>query len=341
MRYLSYTLFKCVIGPYLSSVILQSMTEKFSDKNIIGGTPEQKEGAVDELNQRLDTQSWAFEKWKDAEVPKTPEVRHFIEIVNKAVKEVLHTYGVEVDVIPTDTVHVIKGETWPERLGDAGAFFSLVDQCVVIPDNRRPIQTAMFLAHEFFHFHSHQAAQFMKDGLATNYRVGVSVTSRDGQTTFFEELNEAITETLARECFYTEDFQTNFAEEIKETKRTITEHPNALDDGNGKPLFNDQTYYATIGGPSGEGSVRIFTEQFVYQNEREAFELLCEKLYERNTDQYNSPNELKKIFVQAAFTGKLLEIGKIVEKTFGNGVFRKLAEAESGQHFLDFVRSLA
>lgn len=316
------------------------MKEKFSLKSIIGGTPEQKGGAMNELNERFDTQMSAVEKWRDVEVEKTPEIIRCIEVANQAVLHVLHTYGVEVDALAHDKIHAINDEHWPDRLRDTGAFFSLVDQCIVVPDNRRPIQLATFLSHELLHFYSYQAVQFMPDGLATNYRTGFSVESRDGQTSFFEEINEAITETLARECFYTETFQAAFAKELEETKQTITEHPDALDSGNDTSLFTDQTYYATVGERFNDGSVNILTEQFVYQDQREGFALLCGKLHEKNADQYSSADEVKQAFVQATISGNLLTMGKLIEKTFGKGVFRKLSKHESGRHFLDFVKSL-
>ncbi|MDP2934265.1 MAG: hypothetical protein Q8N59_00620 [bacterium] len=53
---------------------------------------------------------------------------------------------------------------------------------------------------------------------------------------------------------------------------------------------------------------------------------LIDVLWERNKDRFKNREEVEKLFLDAQFTGNLLKIGRLIEKTFGKGSFRKLGE---------------
>ena len=51
---------------------------------------------------------------------------------------------------------------------------------------------------------------------------------------------------------------------------------------------------------------------------------MCAEIQKQFPDQYQSADDVFKVFLNAHFTGKLLPIGRLVEKTFGEGAFRAL-----------------
>lgn len=68
-----------------------------------------------------------------------------------------------------------------------------------------------------------------------------------------------------------------------------------------------------------------------FRRKRE-FLKLVDDIYNKNKDKFNSPKDVLLLFVKAAFTGRITEIGKLVESSFGKGSFRELGE----KTFLEF-----
>jgi hypothetical protein len=56
------------------------------------------------------------------------------------------------------------------------------------------------------------------------------------------------------------------------------------------------------------------------------FEALIDGLWEENKDRFKTREDLEDLFFESQFTGSLLKIGRLIEKTFGKGSFRKLGE---------------
>ena len=55
-------------------------------------------------------------------------------------------------------------------------------------------------------------------------------------------------------------------------------------------------------------------------------EALIDGLWEGNKDRFKTREDLENLFFESQFTGNLLKIGRLIEKTFGKGSFRKLGE---------------
>jgi len=60
--------------------------------------------------------------------------------------------------------------------------------------------------------------------------------------------------------------------------------------------------------------------------ERAKLEALIDTLWEGNKGQFKTREDTENLFLEAQFTGNLLKIGRLVEKTYGKGGFRKLGE---------------
>lgn len=56
------------------------------------------------------------------------------------------------------------------------------------------------------------------------------------------------------------------------------------------------------------------------------FQALIDSLWEKNKSRFETREAVENLFLDAQFTGNLLKIGRLIEKTFGKGSFRKLGE---------------
>jgi len=63
-----------------------------------------------------------------------------------------------------------------------------------------------------------------------------------------------------------------------------------------------------------------------YQKEREVLDEFVEEIYEKNKEQFDSEEDVFKIFTQATIGGQLLPLARIWEKTYGKGSFRDLGK---------------
>ena len=81
---------------------------------------------------------------------------------------------------------------------------------------------------------------------------------------------------------------------------------------------------------------------FPYKAERDALRNLINKIVDRNSDL--SYADIFDMFCKGKFSGNILTIGKLVEKTFGRGTFKKLGVVTSGykktEDFTSFVDNL-
>lgn len=82
--------------------------------------------------------------------------------------------------------------------------------------------------------------------------------------------------------------------------------------------------------------------EFSYKEQREVLNYICQEVSKCMPDQYSSPEDVFKEFLNAHFSGKLLVISRFMERVFGKGSFRILGnmtpEQESGILTLEFLK---
>lgn len=313
------------------------MSEKFSLDRVVGGTPEQRTEALADLRDTYESQDDT--ELAEIEVEKTTEVLRSIRIANEAVAAVLSKYGIEANTVPDKNVHIIKREEWDKHMPDAGASFNLTSQGIRSPEEESPLYFVYHLIHEMIHFNTYQAAQITTDNTLSDYRVGLSVDSRDGKVQQLRNINEAVTEKLTMEAMTTSVVTEQLQEEIVKTNAVNTEYAEAKMT-TVESEFDPETVFSQITGRNDDGSPQIESFAFTYKKEREALDILTTKIYEKNPEIYDTADEVYRIFVNGAFTGNLLEIGRLLDSTFGPGTLRKVAENDSEDDFLNFVKTL-
>ncbi len=164
------------------------------------------------------------------------------------------------------------------------------------------------LAHELLHFGSFQSysAQEQQGVLAmTPRRRGLEMINADNTGSFFGKLDEAVIEELAI------TFSTNYLAKNEWLKKDLEEHEG----------YSSSVLEIT----KDERGNAIFVSH-AYEQERASLRHLVTDLFERNKDQFNVPDEVFLLFAKGALTGNVLELARLIKKTYGKGWFRKIGE---------------
>lgn len=327
--------------------------EKFSSfERVVGNISEaEKEQILRDKGERFDDQ--AFEDLRGKEREKTPEELQIISLDNEGTNEVRQRYGLENFDIPPENIHVITEEAWPRE--KSAAFFNSMLQGVAMREKLSNIAFMKTVFHEMLHFKSYNAAQITteENPELDEYRLGLTVRTRDGKKMYFVNFNEAVMEEMTRR--FAKKLLDNplFADEIRQTKDVMRKHPQAIT-ASGKPLFDEDTFYAEVQGSKSwresadrlfgklfGSSVKISIEGFTYQSERKILNTLIDKILERNPEKFQDREEIFEIFAKGLMTGNILPVGRLIEKTFGNGTLCQIGELDQDMRAQEeFIDSL-
>jgi len=303
------------------------MAKESSVERIIGKVPEkEKEIIFLQMKECFDDQKIGELEGKERE--KTEEEKQALEFINGATNKLLEKYGLPPFDVPEKNVHVVKENDWDlPRI----AYFFPNRQCAHIKEVPNLFLFTRLAHHEIIHFKSHGALQRKTDAASRKnidlYRMGLMVGERSGSRNYFGNLNEAVTEELNRR-FVAETRKNPPAflrEEAAETKALLREHPEEA----------EEIVYLS------EENGKLMGAKFSYPEERLILNTLIDKLYAKNEDKYDNREEVFDVFAKAMFTGNLLPLGRLIDKTFGKGTFRKIGELdENVEELKNFTEEL-
>lgn len=224
-------------------------------------------------------------------------------------------------------IHFIDGSNPDIRTLDSrwesgveGRFDGVSGRVEILADSSDLLKTAHTLVHELIHANAFHSVTIVEDKEATSHsssknqfmigrRGGLSVRKRGTEVDtpgeyFFEVIDEAVTEEL------TKRFCERFFGEIpllQETFQKQKEYENPL--------------LALI-----DEAEQPKTHKY-YMSERIDLGILLDILYQKNQDIFDSYEEVFKLFSTAALTGRLLPLARLIEKTLGKDMLRKIGEA--------------
>jgi hypothetical protein len=258
---------------------------------------------------------------------KTDEELAILSLVNEATNELRQTYGLTDFDVPSKNIHVIKREKWPKEEG--AAFYNSMMQAIAVKEEHAKIVFLKNILHEMIHLKSYGSMQITanENPQEHEYRLGLTVTKRDGSQLFFRNINEAVVEELTILLFSKLCEHPIFSEEVKQTSEIAEKGKNALS-AEGEKLFNKDTYYAEIE-DIGSNKGRISANSFVYSKERRILKKLIHKLFDRNSDDFENEQQLFGLFASSMMTGNILTLGKLIDSSFPKGTFRKIGELDS------------
>lgn len=186
---------------------------------------------------------------------------------------------------------------------------------------------ARFTAHELVHHAAFQRIRALREkpeeslhGVAD--RAGLMVGSphsglnpEEGGYEHFLALNEAITEQIAIEIVSLMRQRTKLLDEDYKILKRVYGRDSAQY-SLGKDIENPE-------------SDEQYSWAASYEDRVNKLRATCQELYERNPERFTSAREVFQVFAEAYFSGKLLTLARLVEKNYGKGAFRFLADYEN------------
>jgi len=289
---------------------------------VIARNPEEEKNITAFFKRTMENQtSLPFER------EKTESQTGVIEEILKYLPEFIKQYrGVPV-MFSADNVHVIdpekmsaeEKEKFKYMLRGAGTY-DANDQKLISQyqpgDEKKNLKFAYSILHEIMHLESFQSYQQIKSHAITDRRLGISMVSYKDGKSYFLDINEAVTEELSKrfaekyfgkmEVLQPElDKKDSWKRHLKPHAKHRGENLRYVEDVEGKsPTF----FYHT------------------YKDEREQLNELIADLYEKHKGRFESPEKVFDLFARACMTGKVLELARLIEDTYGKGAFRDLAE---------------
>jgi hypothetical protein len=157
----------------------------------------------------------------------------------------------------------------------------------------------------------------------SQYRDGVSTrgTPESKKGEHFAGLHEAIVASLEKRVFSDLLESPLFSREkmIRDTPNMNKYYAEMAESGR-YPADDISAIYDIDGGTE--------VRRFSYWELRGVLQFVCEQIAQEKVDRFVSAEAVLDRFFAAHFTGNLLEIGRLVEQTFGKGSFRRLGEMQ-------------
>lgn len=306
-----------------------------SIERIVGAAPEEvKQEAEQYVAEQFQSQPGNF-----PEREKTPEELEIIDLANKATNVLCRKYGLEDFDVPPKNVHAISDPKWFKERKTGGFYYHSKLQGIFISSSSSKIAQMVKLFHEMLHFKSYNALQLVEEEDShklTVYRVGLSVRPMDmAKGRLFKNLNEGLTEELTKRSMMALIHHPLFKDELlhrKDVGERIPPDSPMLDDND---IFYAQARSRQQAGTieNNEEKTRkqemdIEMEKFGYPEQRKMLNVLVDKLFEKNKDRFKDREEVFEVFAKGYMTGNIMPIGRMIEKTFGKGTFRKIGEMD-------------
>ncbi len=288
-----------------------------------------------------------LKKFEKIQREKTDEEVKLINYINTITNELRNKYDKEDRDILPEQIFMVKERDWPEEDIDADAITFPYSGFISIKDTKYIIPNFAKLLHEIMHYKSYLAFQVIKgegdeDKFLAVYRGGLIVRSRSGRERYFSYLEEGITQDLTKNAL-DEALANNeilkkeyleFQNDIESRTNKARGNYNASMDAFGSPTpLDENTFYINKDGS--------YWDTFSYGESMRLIDVLCNKLYAKNQDKFQSESEIKEIFRRSHFNGDLLELGRLIDKTFGKGTFRKIGEIGDDKQARKFIKDLS
>lgn len=316
------------------------MREKGPDFRIVGGISEEEKeqekkrlkGLRGEKHLEDLREESIIEELETLEYDKEEEELELIGLANKRTNKLMKEVGIQSHDVPERNFHIVPPDFYERATGEKGVASVLRGSFLIIMNVARarvsPLLFGVYAFHELMHLNSHytQEVQKKKEGnedmlKRTAYRAGICVGSAQKKELqgeshgHFEGLNEAVVDLQSKEfvldlikhpLLKQERERLNSEEAIEFKKKIAQESKTAQED-----IFwvsKDGEEYERIG----------------YSRQRKVLEYVMEQIQIEFPEKYKSKEEVLAEFLKSFFTGHLLPLAKLTEKTFGKGGFRLL-----------------
>lgn len=300
---------------------------------IVGNaSPEENEYITDKFDQLLNNHNNSLsieerERIRGHEYKKTEIQTAVIEGANRITSELMRGLGVEPYDIPLENIHIISSDLYNKAYPNSSiASVSYTGQGIIINAKEVRDDIVYFgsvVIHEILHLKAHLSLEIRKTSdraRTTIYRAGVTINSLQYEKMYhehFKGLHEAIV-TEAEKMLHKRLLDLPELTKEKEwlTSKKVTGWKRYTAKAEGIP--DDEFKWV------GKKGKKMFG--FAYYDQRVVLKYVCKEIQKQFPDQYKNIDEVFREFLKAHFTGRLLTIARLVEKTFGEGSFRLLGD---------------
>jgi len=255
------------------------------------------------------------------EMKMTARQREILAFVVEGANEILDQYAVREPRASIDLIRVVKDKFFDEldQSTIAGICFPSL-QVAVTRGNENITNTVLAdnAFHELMHLFSFQRS-VLRGGTEDGYadfkveRFGVNISSKDNQQSmYYKQINEAITVELGMRFWKRMHESRLFSDDIWRLERKYGKN-------------DDHTVLRIDRRPDGSSEDKSIVG---YPEEYEKTKEFMRYIFEKNKDAFESVDAVMEIFIDAYFSGKLLPIARLVEKTYGKGSFRESGVAK-------------
>jgi hypothetical protein len=259
-------------------------------------------------------ENFSIQRLLNGEREKTPVEREIFAFANAATNEVLERYGGSSWDVPDQNVHIIQEEYWQEK--DKAGHYDNTRQTIIMREYSQKIVLASEFFHELMHFKSFNGIE-LKEGKLEEYRSGLKTRTRPEGVTVLRALNEATISELQKRFVATLNTHPLFSDEVATTQKTIADSEAVRS--------QEELYYAE---QTENGTYTVATMTH-YAPERKMLSSLIDKLATKNPSRFSSSEEVFDLFARGLFKPNLLELGKLIDTSFGVGTFRKIGELDT------------
>lgn len=249
---------------------------------------------------------------EEKEVKKTPIQEALIDLANAKTNGLMEEAGVSPYEIPQRNLHIIPNELYKKICGDDGTAMTLYPLQAIFFDaefQKNPFDFGATTFHELLHLKGHFSAEINENSSGgknfTPYREGVGIRSLQKTT---------------REDGYYEHFRGLHEAIVSSCER---EYIKTLVDS---PILKEQK--------------EKLVSEMPYSYFLKVFDYILAEISQEMNNTYPTPEKVRAEFLKSHFTGHLVTIGKIVEKTFGTGSFRILGMMNDSKSASQVLKSL-
>ncbi len=265
---------------------------------------------------------------------KTPEEINIINSISRFMPEFLREYGGEPEELLAseniqEHIHFIDVNKLPDeekeklkkRGGKVHGACRYAKGEVKIysqEENANLLPVANDIVHELIHMNSYNRVTYYTkvDDFDTE-KVGFEILSKDRKYFYFTEIQENTTDELKRR------FDEKYFSTINELKSDLKERGEIAERDKCAP--QDIIFF----------SEKIKDDLWKSTISREIrpnnFEKMITEIYSKNKKDFVSEEEVFKVFIVAMLSGKLLKMARLIEKTYGKGSFRNLANTSKAE----------
>ncbi len=287
------------------------------------------------------------------------EFKEIFPRINSCLQEFLECYGINpLNISLSQIVFLDKTKlSGKQKLyiesGKMNAFYHPRSQKMVLfenwDDDHSKLALLHILVHEMIHVQAFESWQKISEGKESGQdlilskgdrsihlnlrRLGFRMVDKNKKVTYFHDLDEAITTEL------TMRFDWKYFENFPELVGEISERNDAIlafAKRNNSSFNKERRHIAEIEHEQMEnGMKKDKIKGYSYDQERDKFMVLISEIYQNNSQQFASVEDVFKEFAKVALTGKVLPIARIIESVYGKGSFRYLGEKTSSNNSSD------